>query len=157
MRLRNLTAWLAGGAIIVALGSALVALEARSESVVSDNMDRYALAGGVLRMGSDGVWDWHTAGHAAENERRVTCDSRGILHARIAQGDTPVGFGSVDVDETLMLNGITAGASVARGDIRVFFERSGKRLSCRSRLFRDDRSNVWVLWMVPREPRIDAR
>ena len=106
--------------------------------------------GGVLRRGT-GEWGAYDPGHGHVGISSVTCAPDGVLHVALDPVGVAIGFGAVTPDESMARKGITVGVSASLAELRLFFYRAGKSLSCDSDLFRDRRMNAWMIWEQPME------
>jgi hypothetical protein len=52
----------------------------------------------------------------------------------------------VTVDGVLVSKGVAVGTSANVRSLTISFARNGTRISCRSRVFDDPGTNIWITW-----------
>ncbi|MEH6937299.1 hypothetical protein V7056_05465 [Bacillus sp. JJ664] len=106
--------------------------------------------GGVIRLGTKGVYLHVNSSHHSVGIKSVKINSSGNLEIA-TESVTPVISINVSPDETLASKGVIAGASVGNQTTIIKFSKNGKPLNLKRSsdysLIASDVSNLWVSWI----------
>lgn len=147
MSRRGLARGLAGLVVGIVLGAgigfATVGPPAEAEAITGDH--RLVTIGGTIRK-REGRWLVWDPNHAHRGLGRISCQAGGGLAVALRPVGVAAGYGAVTVDGVLVAKGVAVGTSANLRSLTLSFARDGRRISCRSKVFDDPGTNIWVTW-----------